>query len=141
MAAGSGPSAAALARENLELPDGRVEVTVDARERLARDLYQLFADTYDQARPFSNIVKSEQRHFDAVGTLLLDDRLGDPQLVDAVAQDLDVLLDRAVLDALLRLGLELRQHARVDPDWVRAYVDSRGDHLSGLSRREALKHL
>ena len=38
-------------------------------ERLARDLYQLFADTYDQARPFSNIVKSEQRHFDAVGTL------------------------------------------------------------------------
>ena len=39
------------------------------------------------------------------------------------------------------VGWALRQHARVDPDWVRAYVDSRGDHLSGLSRREALKHL
>ena len=32
-------------------------------------------------------------------------------------------------------------HARVGPDWVRAYVESRGDRLSGLSRREALKHL
>ncbi len=47
-------------------------------ERLARDLYQLFADTYDQARPFSNIVKSEQRHFDAVGTLLKTYGLDDP---------------------------------------------------------------
>lgn len=47
-------------------------------ERLARDLYQLFADTYDQARPFSNIVKSEQRHFDAIGNLLETYGLGDP---------------------------------------------------------------
>ena len=27
------------------------------------------------------------------------------------------------------------------PTWVRAFVESRGDRLSGLSRREALKHL
>jgi len=38
------------------------------------------------------------------------------------------------------IGWALRQHARVDPDWVRAYVDSLGDRLSGLSRREATKH-
>ncbi|MPM76674.1 hypothetical protein SDC9_123673 [bioreactor metagenome] len=39
-------------------------------ERLARDLYQAFADKYDGARPFSMIVKAEQKHHDAVGTLM-----------------------------------------------------------------------
>ncbi len=39
------------------------------------------------------------------------------------------------------VGWALRQHARTDPDWVRAEVDRLGDRLSGLSRREALKHL
>lgn len=39
------------------------------------------------------------------------------------------------------IGWALRQHARVDPDWVRAEVAACGDRLSSLSRREALKHL
>jgi 3-methyladenine DNA glycosylase AlkD len=39
------------------------------------------------------------------------------------------------------IGWALRQHARTDPEWVRAYVDGLGDRLSGLSRREATKHL
>jgi 3-methyladenine DNA glycosylase AlkD len=39
------------------------------------------------------------------------------------------------------IGWALRQHARTDPDWVRAEVDLLGERLSGLSRREALKHL
>ena len=39
------------------------------------------------------------------------------------------------------LGWALRQHARTDPDWVRTFVASYDDRLSGLSRREALKHL
>ena len=39
------------------------------------------------------------------------------------------------------IGWALRQHARTDPGWVRAEVDRLGDRLSGLSRREALKHL
>lgn len=38
-------------------------------------------------------------------------------------------------------GWALRQYARHDPDAVRAYVLDRGDALSGLTRREALKHL
>lgn len=38
-------------------------------------------------------------------------------------------------------GWALRQYARHDPDAVRAYVLDRGDRLSGLTRREALKHL
>ena len=61
---------------------------------------------------------------------------------------------RAVLEANLRgsrfgdelfirkaVGWALRQHARVDPDWVRAFVAEHEGDLSGLSRREALKHL
>ena len=68
--------------------------------------------------------------------------------------DTDLVLLTEVLDANLEgsrhgreffirkgLGWALRQYARTDPDWVRAYVDSRGTRLSGLSRREALKHL
>ncbi len=39
------------------------------------------------------------------------------------------------------IGWALRQHARTDPDWVRAVVAEYGERLSGLSRREALKHL
>ncbi|MEI2825793.1 MAG: DNA alkylation repair protein [Dermatophilaceae bacterium] len=38
------------------------------------------------------------------------------------------------------IGWALRDYARTNPDWVRAFVDRRPD-LSGLSRREALKHL
>lgn len=38
------------------------------------------------------------------------------------------------------IGWALRDHARTDPDWVRAFVDAHTD-LSPLSRREALKHL
>ena len=74
------------------------------------------------------------------------------QLKHREETDLDLLSD--VIDANLEgstfgseffirkaIGWALRQHARVDPDWVRAFVEARGDRLSGLSRREALKHL
>jgi 3-methyladenine DNA glycosylase AlkD len=39
------------------------------------------------------------------------------------------------------IGWALRQHARTDPDWVRAEVARLEDRLSPLSRREATKHL
>jgi 3-methyladenine DNA glycosylase AlkD len=39
------------------------------------------------------------------------------------------------------IGWTLRDHARTDPDWVRGFVERHQDGLSGLSRREALKHL
>lgn len=39
------------------------------------------------------------------------------------------------------VGWALRQYARTEPDWVRAFVDEHAAGLSGLSRREALKHL
>lgn len=38
-------------------------------------------------------------------------------------------------------GWALREYAKTDPDAVWNYVDDRGDRLSTLTRREALKHL
>jgi 3-methyladenine DNA glycosylase AlkD len=38
------------------------------------------------------------------------------------------------------LGWALRQHARTDAAWVLTFVRTHADRLSGLSRREALKH-
>ena len=49
-------------------------------ERLARDLYQALADHYDGARPFSRIVRAEQQHFNAVGTLLERYGVADPSI-------------------------------------------------------------
>lgn len=39
------------------------------------------------------------------------------------------------------IGWALRQYARTDPDAVRAFVDERRDIFSGLTIREATKHL
>lgn len=39
------------------------------------------------------------------------------------------------------IGWALRDYAHVDPDWVRAFVIEFDDRLSGLSKREALKHI
>lgn len=62
--------------------------------------------------------------------------------------DLDLLTAAAEAnlddpDFFLRkaIGWALRQHARTDPGWVRGFVADHDDRISGLSRREALKHL
>lgn len=39
------------------------------------------------------------------------------------------------------IGWALRDYARTDPDWVRRYLAEYGDRMSGLSKREAAKHL
>ena len=39
------------------------------------------------------------------------------------------------------IGWALRQHAKTDPEWVVRFVNTHDASLSGLSRREALKHL
>ncbi len=39
------------------------------------------------------------------------------------------------------IGWSLREYAKTDPDWVLAFVAAHEGELSGLSRREALKHL
>lgn len=39
------------------------------------------------------------------------------------------------------IGWALRQYAKTDPDALRTFVADHADELSGLSKREALKHL
>ncbi|MCE7874407.1 DNA alkylation repair protein, partial [bacterium CPR1] len=54
--------------------------------------------------------------------------------IDRVAPSREFFLRTAI-------GWALRQYARTDPEAVKSFVLARGDRLSGLSRREALKHL
>jgi hypothetical protein len=69
-------------------------------ERMARDLYKALADLYDGAVPFSRITVSEDRHYDAVGTLL--DRFGvaDPSTGKAAGTYADATLQKLYNDWL-----------------------------------------
>lgn len=64
---------------------------------------------------------------------------------DLLKHALVVNLDDTVLgkEFFIRkaLGWALREHARTDAAWVLDFVGTHADRLSGLSRREALKHL
>jgi 3-methyladenine DNA glycosylase AlkD len=65
------------------------------------------------------------------------DRLDQELLVDVIEPNLanrEFFIRKAI-------GWALRDHARVAPEWVRAFVDAHADELSGLSRREATRHL
>jgi len=62
--------------------------------------------------------------------------------------DLDLLTDclapnlgRREFFVRKAIGWTLREYAKTDPDWVRRYLADHGDQMSGLSRREASKHL
>lgn len=54
---------------------------------------------------------------------------------------LDANLDQRDFFIRKAMGWALRQFARHDPNWVRSYLALRGEALSGLTRREAAKHL
>ncbi len=59
----------------------------------------------------------------------------------AVESNLDGSLHGREFFIRKAIGWALRQHARTDPEWVRSFVVEHEHRLSGLSRREALKHL
>jgi 3-methyladenine DNA glycosylase AlkD len=65
------------------------------------------------------------------------ERVDEELLADAIEPN---LADR---DFFIRkaIGWALREYAKVAPDWVRAFVDAHAGELSGLSRREATRHL
>ena len=54
--------------------------------------------------------------------------------IDANLDDQDFFIRKAI-------GWALRQYARTDPAEVGRFVSARGDRLSPLSRREALKNI
>lgn len=64
------------------------------------------------------------------------DRLDQSLLTDVIEPN----IDDPDFFSRKAIGWALRDHARTDPDWVRAFVNGH-PALSGLSRREALKHL
>jgi 3-methyladenine DNA glycosylase AlkD len=61
--------------------------------------------------------------------------------VELLYHAIESSMDSAEFFLRKAIGWALRQHARTDPDEVRAFVDRHEHRLSGLSRREALKHL
>ena len=69
-----------------------------------------------------------------LGSKLDTDRELLAEVIDANADSREFFLRKAI-------GWALRDLAHRDPEWVRAFLDSRGDRLSPLSRREAAKHL
>ncbi len=73
-------------------------------------------------------VLAQLRHREDTDTALL------AEVVEANLDDPSFWLRKAI-------GWALREQARTDPEWVRDHVAAWGDRLSGLSRREALKHL
>lgn len=93
-------------------------------ERMARDLYRLLADHYDGARPFANIVNSEQRHYDVIGTLLKRYGIADPSAGKSAGSYVDPAI-QALYDGwkargltsweeALKVGIELEKHDIAD---------------------------
>lgn len=70
----------------------------------------------------------------------LRERLDRALLVDAIEAN---LVGEHSRDFFIRkaIGWALRDHAGVAPDWVRSFVGAHGAQLSGVSRREAMRHL
>lgn len=71
---------------------------------------------------------SQLRHNDRTDTGLLE------AVIEPNLDDNEFFIRKAI-------GWALRQYARTDPVWVQAFVDRHTHRISGLSRREALKHL
>lgn len=71
---------------------------------------------------------SQLRHKDRTDTDLLE------HVIEVNLDDREFFIRKAI-------GWALRQYARTDPVWVQSFVDRHTLRLSGLSRREALKHL
>jgi len=102
-------------------------------ERLAHDLYQYFGQRYD-ATIFDRIAASEQRHFDAVGSLLSDYGVADPSTgaVSGRYADpaLQALFDQwqqqgsSSLAAALQVGLELEQRDIADLQRLQSQTDN-----------------
>lgn len=120
-------------------------------ERVARDLYAYFADRYGTA-PFARIAASEQRHFDAVGTLL--DRYGvkDPAAGATVGTyadpTLQELYDRwkaqgsASADAAYQVGVALEKRDIADLQKGQEATDNADlDRLYGHLEQASVHHL
>ncbi len=76
-------------------------------EKLARDVYNALAAKYSQAAPFVNIAKSEQRHFDTIGVLLVRYGIADPAAGHAAGSFADAGLQTLYNDLVATGGESL----------------------------------
>jgi 3-methyladenine DNA glycosylase AlkD len=67
--------------------------------------------------------------------------LGDRVDVDLLTTCIVANLDDREFFLRKAIGWALRQHARLEPEWVRSFVATHDRRLSPLSKREALRHL
>ncbi|REE98304.1 DNA alkylation repair protein [Thermomonospora umbrina] len=76
----------------------------------------------------------------ALLALLRGIRAGRPDLA-RISRYGDVLLGEREFFIRKALGWVLRELSKRDPDWVAAWVDERAERLSGVTLREATRHL
>jgi 3-methyladenine DNA glycosylase AlkD len=74
-------------------------------------------------------------------SVLCQHLLGADTDLDLLTHAIEANLDDTSFWMRKAIGWALRDHSRVDPDWVTAFVDRYGDRMSGLSRREALRRI
>jgi 3-methyladenine DNA glycosylase AlkD len=67
--------------------------------------------------------------------------LKDQTDLDLLRHAIDSNIDDTSFWLRKAIGWALREHAKTDPEWVLAEVARLGERMSGLSRREATRHL
>lgn len=122
-------------------------------ERMARDLYTAIDAHYaDVTRPFSNIVKSEQQHFEMVGTLLTTYGLDDPSQGQAAGTYADADLEasyaallkqaKTSLDDAYKVGIAVEKADVADLDEAMADItQSDADEILAGLKRASENHL
>jgi hypothetical protein len=86
-------------------------------EKLARDVYLTMYELWD-AEIFANISESEQRHMDAIKSLITRYGLVDAVIDDAVGiftnQDFEILYDKLIADGSVSLEEALKVGVRIE---------------------------
>lgn len=117
--AAASPAATPMVDSAATAPDTQTLQYMREEERLARDLYAALAQQHDGARPMSMITTSEQRHYDAVGTLLTRYGVSDPSAGRAAggytypelqkAYDAWLAKGKTSVNAAYQVGIELEK--------------------------------
>ena len=111
------------------------DITDELAHRVAELHDVLPRETADLVRRWSTDAELWVRRIAILSQLGRGDRVDRELLAELIEPnrlDPDFFIRKAI-------GWALREYARIDPEWVRGYVDRH--QLSPLSRREALRHL
>ena len=144
---------AATELTGLRIADGRLEMLPVCREMIVTGAWWDHVDGVahrigalliahravldPQLRAWSTDPDHWLRRSSIIAQLGLKDRTDPGLLADVIIPN----LDEREFFVRKAIGWALREYARTDPDWVRAFVERHAARLSPLSRREAMKHL